>query len=97
MPLLRRAAELRDMDFMALTALADVCLKLGLRDQSVSAAKQSMTRLESALAKQPDNATLLAWGATILAVLDEFARADEWAKRAVALSPNNFGVRVLVT
>ena len=95
MPLLRRAAELRDMDFMALTALADVCLKLGLREQSVSAAKQSMTRLESALAKQPDNATLLAWGATILAVLDEYGRADEWAKRAVALSPNNFGVRVL--
>src|SRR5215472_8773938 len=96
-PLLDRAAELRDTDFVALSVLADVCLKLGRREQCVSAAKGSMTRLESALAKQPDNATLLAWGATILAVLDEFARADEWAKRAVALSPNNFGVRVLVT
>ena len=96
-PLLQRAAELRDTDFVASSVLADVCLKLGLREQCISAAKRSMNRLETALAKQPDSAVLLAWGATTVAVLDERARANEWAKRAVALSPSDFGVRLLVS
>jgi adenylate cyclase len=94
-PVLRRAAELRDTDFVALTVMADVCLKLGLRQQCVWAAKQSMMRLESALAKQPDNATLLAWGAATVAFLDDNARANEWATRAVSLSPDDFAVRLL--
>jgi adenylate cyclase len=75
--------------------LAEVCMKLGLREQCTSAAKRSMVRLEAALARQHENAALLAWGAATVALLDDNAQASAWANRAVALSPNDYLVRLL--
>jgi adenylate cyclase len=91
--LFERAAELRPTDYIGLNLLADSYSWLGLHEQSLSAAQRGVARVEAALAENPDNSRALSWGASTLVVLGEYLRADEWAKRAVTLSPYDFVVR----
>ncbi len=88
-----RAAELRPTDYTALCLLTEVYGRLGLREQAVATAKRSMARIDAALGKRPDDARILSWGAPTLTYLGENARAEEWAKRAIALSPDDWIVR----
>ncbi len=95
--LFERAAELRPTDYLGPNLLADVYKWLGLHEQCISAAKRGMARIEAALAKSPDNSRIICWGASTMVFLGENSRAEEWAKRAVALSPDDFIVRFLVS
>jgi adenylate cyclase len=52
-------------------------------------AQMTVDRIEKAIAKDPSNATVLASGATALAAIGEFQRANDWIDRALLLDPDN--------
>jgi adenylate cyclase len=52
-----------------------------------------MARIEVAFGKRPDDAQILSWGALTMTYLGENARAEEWAKRSIAVSPDEYIVR----
>ena len=55
----------------------------------LKAARTSIERAETALAKDPSNTQLLAAGANALAILGEDSRARDWIDRALLLDPDN--------
>jgi TolB-like protein/DNA-binding SARP family transcriptional activator len=91
--LLERAAELRPDDYVALGIVADVYVQLGLRDQCISAAKRCLTRIEAALAKTPDDSRLVSWRASISVYLGDYSDAEEWTKRSIVLSPEDYVIQ----
>ena len=66
-----------------------------VRDEGsmLKAARTSIERAETALAKDPSNTQLLAAGANALALLGEDGRAREWIDRALLLDPDNNSTR----
>jgi adenylate cyclase len=52
-----------------------------------------MVRIEAALIQRPDHAEALGMGAGTLVFLGENAKAEEWAKRAILLDPESYGIR----
>ena len=54
-----------------------------------TSAKEAVARLEKALAAEPDNGALLAFGAGALAILGEIDRAKAWADHALLLDPDD--------
>jgi adenylate cyclase len=90
--LFQRAAELRPDDFYSLGLLADVLEAQGLMEESKAAARRGLIRVEAILKQRPTAADVLAQGAATAVYVKEFALAEEWAQRAVALEPENHGV-----
>ena len=88
-PLFERAAELNRSDFRALGLLVDEFRALGQEEEMNSAIHRCVERLETEIANQPDNACALAFGATLQAEAGNPARAEEWARRAIAIEPND--------
>jgi adenylate cyclase len=91
--LFQRAAELRPDDFACLGMLADVYEAQGRRHESQSAVRRGLIRIEAILKQRPTATDVLAMGAASKVYLGEFARAEEWAERAVQLEPDNFTAR----
>jgi adenylate cyclase len=89
----QRAADLSAADCTSLCILADVYRALGRREQSDLTYRQGMNRIEAKLSQIGENAELLALGAAALSELGEKDRAEEWAKRAISLDPDDYGVR----
>jgi len=92
-PLFERAAALHPGDWISTGMLSDVYESLGQRELSVAAARQTIVRVEAALLQRPDNAEALGMGAANLVFLGENAKAEEWARRAILLDPDSFGIR----
>jgi TolB-like protein/predicted Zn-dependent protease len=88
--LLERAAELNSSDFRALGLLVDEYRALGRHDDSMAAARRCIGRLEHELSAQPDNACALAFGAIIQAEIGDEAQAEDWARRAIAIEPDDY-------
>jgi adenylate cyclase len=91
--LLARAAQLSPRDPYSLTVLSDVYNMLGRTEECKSTCRQAILRIEAGLRQRPDDASALALGAAALVYLEEYARAEEWAKRAIVLEPGHYGVR----
>jgi adenylate cyclase len=89
----QRAAALRADDFASLSLLADVYEAQGRYAESKAAARRGMNRVESILNQRPNSAEVLGLGAANAVYLGEYARAEEWAQRAVQLEPDNFSAR----
>jgi adenylate cyclase len=89
----QRAAALRSDDFASLSLLADVYEAQGLHAESKAAARRGLIRVESVLSQRPGAAEVLALGAANAVYVEDYARAEEWALRAVQLEPNNFTAR----
>jgi adenylate cyclase len=89
----QRAAALRSDDFTSLCILADVYEAQGRHAESKAAARRGLIRVESILSQRPDAADILAMGAANAVQVEEYARAEEWAQRAVELEPDNFSAR----
>jgi adenylate cyclase len=85
--LFERAAELQPGDFRALGLAASAYRSLGRRDDTLSAARRCLERVQAEVAVHPDNAGALAFGAAMLAELGDRERADAWAGRVAALGP----------
>ena len=90
--LFERAGELRSSDYICLVLLRDSYESLGLHEQSVTAARRAFARIEAQLIGHPDDAYAICAGAATLASLSENRRAQEWARRALAISPENYVV-----
>src|SRR5262249_23308808 len=91
--LYERAAELNPSDWLSQSMLADVYKALDQPELSKMAAQKAVFRFETALTQDPDNPEVLAMGAATLVFLGENAKAEEWAKRAILLAPERWGVR----
>jgi adenylate cyclase len=89
----QRAAELRADDFVSLGVLGDVYEAQGRQAESKAAARRNLNRIESILSQRPNAAEVLAMGAASAVYLEEFARAEEWAQRAIQLAPDDYTVR----
>ena len=88
--LFERAGELRPADYISLVLLRDCYASLNLHEQSVAAARQAITRIDAQLARRPDDAMAICAGAATLVSLGENPRAEAWAKRAVAIRPEDY-------
>jgi adenylate cyclase len=88
--LFARAAELRPNDFRSLGLLAEEYKALGRADDAAAAARRCLERLVAELRDHPDNGDAWAFGAAVLAGLDEPARAEDWAARAAIIAGHDY-------
>ena len=88
-----KAAELMEADYHTLGMLECCYRGLGDREAQRDAARRGFERVEKALESNPRDAAAVGNGAMCLAVLGEKERAKEWAKRAMALEPENYILR----
>jgi adenylate cyclase len=91
--LFERAAELSPSDPISLCILSDVYKALGQLKHSEESARRTMVRVDAILKQRPDAADTIALGAATLVFLGEYARAEEWANRAISLEPEGYSVR----
>ena len=91
--LFERAADLRANDFRSLGLLSESYQALGQRDESLSAARRCLDRLEVEIAGRPDNADALAFGSAVLVDLDDRSRAEDWAARALMIGADDYLVQ----
>ena len=88
-----QASELQPANYQPLTLLSEIYLALGRRDRSLATARLTVDRIERAFGHTPEVAEVLAMGAAMLVYLDDNARAEEWAGRALELDPQSYTVR----
>ena len=84
-----RAAELRVDDYQALMFAATCYRSLGRTAEWQPASKKGIEAAERALALNAGESRALSLGASELYELGEKAKAEEWARRAVASDPAN--------
>jgi len=75
--------------FMAMQCHAAIGDSVGAQ----TSGREAVARLEKALAVEPDNGALLAFGAGALATLGEIDRAKAWAEHALLLDPDDTTLR----
>ena len=87
------AAAMNSEEYGSLCLLADVYGAQGRHDESKAAARRGLIRVESILGQRPGSAEILAMGAACAVIVNDYARAEEWAQRAVQLEPDNHTAR----
>ncbi|MDJ0942794.1 MAG: BTAD domain-containing putative transcriptional regulator [Kiloniellales bacterium] len=87
--LFERAAALRPNDYRSAGLLASEYRFLNRREDSDSAARRCLERVEAAIETHPDNAGALAFGSALLARLGQRTRAKDWATRAIMIGPDD--------
>jgi adenylate cyclase len=87
-----RAAELQSRNYQPLTMLADVLMAMGRREESESAARRCLDRIEQAFGRDPEVAEVLGMGAVALVCLGDNERAAGWVRRAMLLDPESYSV-----
>src|SRR4029077_17964930 len=70
--------------------LRDCYGSLGFHEKSVDAARRAFIRIETQLTRRPNDAMAICTGAATLVSLGENQRAEEWAERALAMSPEDY-------
>ena len=87
--LLRRAADLAPYDVGLLSPLPCLYVALGMRAEAEATSREAMARRQQELEQKPDH-TVAAWtGAIAAAFLGERKLALAWAKRALAIDPDD--------
>jgi adenylate cyclase len=87
-----RAAELQRRNYQPLAMLADALMAMGRRNESESAARGCLDRIEQSFGRNPEVAEVLGIGAVALVCLGENERADSWVRRAMLLDPESYSV-----
>jgi serine/threonine protein kinase/Flp pilus assembly protein TadD len=88
-PLFERAAGLRPDDYQALSFLAAAYTAQGRIGEAGRASRRAISAIEKWLDTHPDDARALNLGATIWSNLGETENAVEWAKRSLAIDPED--------
>jgi len=88
-----KAMALMDSDVQAGTLLASCYDALGDRPAALRSAQITLTRAEKILARDANNATVLAEGSSALARLGDAERAKAWFNRALLIDPDNVNAR----
>jgi adenylate cyclase len=91
--LFTRAAELKPDDFRSLGLIAMCYMSLGLEADAHAANRRALARVEAAVMQRPDDADALGFGAGVLAMIGERARALDWADRALVIEPEDYDLR----
>jgi tetratricopeptide (TPR) repeat protein len=86
--LFRRATEIRLEDFQSALLLAQTLRRLGRIDEAQAARRDGIARAERHLELEPDDTRALSVGAAEL-VYEDPQRAVDWARRAVAVGPDD--------
>jgi adenylate cyclase len=87
--LFAKAAELRREDYQSPILLAQSLRMLGRMSEALEADREGIRRAERALALDPNDPRALSLGAQGLFQDGQRARAQEWARRAVELCPED--------
>ena len=88
-PLFERAASLRPDDYQARAFLAAAYTQQGRIGEAGKASRRAIAAIEKWLDTNPDDARALNLGATIWSNLGETENAVEWAKRSLAIDPED--------
>jgi adenylate cyclase len=88
-PYFEKAAALLESDWHNASMLMSCYRGVGDEERMRGAARRTVERTEKAISKDPSNSTVLAAGATALAVVGEHQRAKDWIDRALLLDPDN--------
>jgi len=85
-----RAAEVKPEDYQTLILLNQVYTSLGREADAVRCATRGVERAEREFAKNPENPRPAYFMATALAKLKDNKRAEQWAKTALAIAPDDY-------
>lgn len=88
-----KALILEESDFGSAGMLVTVYSALGKHDAAKRAAKISLERCETILARDSNNGAALGHSSVALAVLGQHERAKEWMERALLIDPDNITMR----
>jgi adenylate cyclase len=88
-----RAASLVETEFWASGMSMQCHEALGDREALQRAARDTLARVEKAVAAEPDNGPAMSFGVFALVVLGERERAMEWTERALLLCPDDVNLR----
>jgi adenylate cyclase len=92
-PFFDKAASAMESDTSSAAMLLSCYQASGDDEKLRKAAELCVGRAERAIAHDPSHANELAWGSGALAVLGEFDRAKDWARRALLIDPDNQSMR----
>lgn len=87
------ACTLRPEDFRSTGLLGEELQALGRHDEARIQFQTSLRSVEQVLAKHPDNADALAFGAAVSENLGQHERAATWSEWALAIAPDDSFVR----
>jgi adenylate cyclase len=85
-----RAAEIKPDDYQSLILLNQVYASLGQMENATRAGLRGVERAEREFQKNPEGPRPAYFIATTLAKIGEKTRAAEWAKRALAIAPDDY-------
>jgi serine/threonine protein kinase/Tfp pilus assembly protein PilF len=86
------ASEVKPEDYQAPQLLAMVYIALGRKKDAEESYRRAWQRAEKHLELHPDDARALYLGANALCQLGERARSLDWARRALAIDPEDCGI-----
>ena len=85
-----RAAEIKPEDYQTLILLNQVYMSLGREADAVRCATRGVERAEREFARNPENPRPAYFLATALAKLKDTKRAEQWARTALAIAPDDY-------
>jgi non-specific serine/threonine protein kinase len=90
--LFEKASEVKPEDYQAVQLLGMVYWSLGRKTDAHGAHRMALQRAEKHLELHPDDARALYLGANALCQLGERGRSLDWARRALAIDPEDCGI-----
>jgi serine/threonine protein kinase/Tfp pilus assembly protein PilF len=90
--LFEHAAKVKPDDYQAPQLLSMVYQGLGRKEEALATARSAWQLAEKHLELHPDDARALYLGANALCQLGERARSLDWARRALAIDPEDCGI-----
>jgi adenylate cyclase len=88
-----KSMSLMDTDFHSGSMLLTCYTAVRNSQAAVRIARITLARVETMLAKDPNNATAMGSGALALGVLGQGERAKDWINRALLIDPDNMNAR----
>jgi adenylate cyclase len=85
-----RAAEVKPEDYQSLILLNQVYTSLGRPHEAMRSSKRGVERAKREFERNPGNPRPAYFIATALAKLGENVQAEEWAKKALEVAPDDF-------
>lgn len=85
-----RAAEVKPEDYQTLILLNQVYTSLGREADAVRCASSGVERAEREFSRNPENPRPAYFMATALAKLGQVKRAEQWARTALAIAPDDY-------
>jgi adenylate cyclase len=86
---LERAAQLEPTDYFPLALASQSYELLGRKDEATHTARRALELIEREIAHRPDNVHAIVQGAWALGYLGESEHARVWARRAMAIDPDD--------